>query len=85
MQKKIWWSLLCVAISLTAVLTAARRDYDLEDRSSVSHTFSGDKTFDVDLINGSIDITADGGNTIRVTGERVIRAASRDQIERAKR
>ncbi|HVW07927.1 MAG TPA: hypothetical protein VHC90_05065 [Bryobacteraceae bacterium] len=81
MQKKLWVGLLCMAVALMA----ARRDYDLEDRSTVNHTFSGDKTFDVDLINGSIDVTGDGSNTIRVTGERIIRAASRDQIDRAKR
>jgi hypothetical protein len=77
---------LCCAVLGTALaLAAAPRDYNLEDRSAVSHTFPGDKTFDLDLVNGSVDLVGDGGNTIRVTGERIIRAASRDQIDRAKR
>lgn len=66
-------------------LTAASRDYKVEDRSPVSHTFSGDKKIDVDVISGSIEIIGDGGNTIRVTGERIIHARDQQQLAMAKR
>jgi hypothetical protein len=81
MQKKLCWAVLGAALALAA----APRDYNLEERSPVSHTFSGGRTFDLDLVNGSVDVLGDGGNTIRIAGERVIRAAARDQIDRAKR
>jgi hypothetical protein len=76
---------LCCALLGTALALTAAHDYKLEDRQPVNHTFSGDKTIDVDLVNGSVDIVGDGGNTIRVTGERLIRAANEEQMARAKR
>jgi DUF4097 and DUF4098 domain-containing protein YvlB len=66
-------------------LSAASRDYKVEDRSPVNHTFSGDKKIDTDLVNGSVEIIGDGGNTIRVTGERIIHAADQQQLAAAKR
>ncbi len=60
-------------------------DYKLEDREPVSHTFTGDKTIDVDLVNGSVNVIGDGGSTIRVEGERVIHAANQEQMARAKK
>jgi len=68
----------------TLAFTAAGRDYKVEDRSPVNHTFSSDKKLDVDIISGSVEIVADGGNSIRVTGERVIHAADQQQLARAK-
>jgi DUF4097 and DUF4098 domain-containing protein YvlB len=68
----------------TLAFTAAGRDYNVEDRSPVNHTFSGAKKLDVDVISGSIEIIGDGGNSIRVTGERVIHALDQQQLARAK-
>ncbi len=39
----------------------------------------------MDNVNGTIQITGDGGNTIRVEGEKIIRAKSKEEIERAKK
>lgn len=71
-------------MSAALAFTAAGRDYKVEDRSPVNHTFSGDKKLDVDVISGSVEIVADGGNSIRVTGERVIHAADQQNLARAK-
>jgi len=71
-------------IGATLAFTAAGRDYKVEDRSPVNHTFSSDKKLDVDVISGSVEIIGDGGNGIRVTGERVIHAADQQQLARAK-
>jgi len=68
-----------------ALGAASHQDYKVEDREPVHHTFTGDKTIDVDLVNGSLNVIGDGGNTIRVDGERVIRAANQDQVARAKK
>lgn len=87
MTNKLWCALAGVAVIGSSLMCGAQRheDYKLEDRSPVSHTFTGDKTIDVDLVNGSLNVIGDGGNSIRVTGERVIHAANQDQIARAKR
>jgi hypothetical protein len=66
-------------------MAASHQDYKLEDRMPVHRTFTGDKTIDVDLVNGSLNVVGDSGSTIRVDGERVIRAASQDQMDRAKK
>lgn len=71
-----------IAMALGA---ATHSDYKLEDRMPVHHTFTGDKAIDIDLVNGSASVVGDGGSTIRVDGERVIRAASQDQLDRAKK
>src|ERR1051325_6098578 len=79
---------LCFAIIIGAgvMLSAwATQDYKLEDREPVRHTFTGDKTIDVDLINGCVAVIGDGGSTIHVEGERVIRAADQAQLQRAKK
>jgi hypothetical protein len=78
---------LCLAILSSAItlIAASHQDYKLEDREPVHHTFTGDKAIDVDLINGSLSVIGDGGTTMRVDGERVIHAATQDQIARAKK
>ena len=77
-----WLALSGVA---TTASGASQHDYKLEDREPIHHTFASDRSLDLDEVNGSIDITGDGGNTIRVEGERVIRAADQEGIQRAKR
>jgi hypothetical protein len=71
-----------VALAFALVSTAA---WNTEAREPLHYTFSNDKTLDVDNINGTIQITGDGGNTIRVEGEKIIRAVSQQEIERAKK
>lgn len=81
-MKKVFLAVL----GMTTLLgTASGRDYKVEDREPVRHTFSGDKTLDVDLANGGITVIGDGGNTIRVEGERVIRAVDQEHIALAKK
>jgi hypothetical protein len=75
-----------VAIGIAAtLLNAARSDWKLETREAIRHTFSGDRILDVDDVDGSIEVTGDGGNTIRVEGEKIIHAANQAEMDRAKR
>ncbi len=79
---------ICLAFAGAAIMlsAASHQDYKLEVREPVQHhTFSGDKTIDVDLVNGALNVIGDGGTTMRVDAERVIHAATQDQIERAKK
>ena len=71
-----------VALACALVSSAA---WNTEVREPIHHTFSNDTTLDVDDINGTIQIIGDGGNTIRVEGEKIIRAVSQQEIERAKK
>jgi hypothetical protein len=68
-----------------AVCAAPRRDYTLEEREAVHHTFTGDNTLDVDDVNGTVTVIGDGGNTIRVDAEKVVKAADAAEIARGKR
>jgi hypothetical protein len=81
-MKRIFPIIIATVLALSA---ASRQDYKLEDREPVRHTFTGDKSIDTDLVNGSLTVIGDGGNTIRVEGERVIRAADQEQMDRAKK
>jgi hypothetical protein len=75
-----------VAIGIAVgVADAARSDWKLEAREAIHQTFSNDKTLDVDNVDGTIAVIGDGGNTIRVEGEKIIRAANTDEMNRAKR
>jgi hypothetical protein len=86
MTKRLYLAILGAALigNAVALSAASHDDYKLEDREPVHHTFTGDKTIDVDLVNGSLTVIGDGGSTMRVDGERVIHAATQDQIARAK-
>ncbi|HKD08132.1 MAG TPA: hypothetical protein VKB79_19685 [Bryobacteraceae bacterium] len=76
---------LVIALALSTLALAARREYKLEDREAFHHTFSNDASLDVDAVSGSITVVGDSGNTIRVDGEKVIHAADQEEIQRAKR
>jgi DUF4097 and DUF4098 domain-containing protein YvlB len=71
-----------VAVAFAFASTAA---WNTEAREPFHYTFSNDQTLDVDNVNGTIQITGDGGNTIRVEGEKIIRAVSQQELERAKK
>jgi len=73
------------ALLLCVPAGAAHRDYKVEDREAFHHTFASDHALDVDAVNGSITVVGDGGNTIRVDGEKVIHAADEEEVQRAKR
>lgn len=60
-------------------------DYKLEDKSPIHHTFQGDTKLDVDNVNGAIDVVGDGGSSIRVEGEKIIRARDQQAMDLAKR
>jgi hypothetical protein len=88
MTNRLYLAILGAALigNAGALCAASHQDYKLEDREPlVQHTFTGDKTIDVDLVNGSLNVIGDGGTTMRVDAELVIRAASQDQIARAKK
>jgi hypothetical protein len=68
-----------------AVSGASHRNWNTEARESVNHVFTGDKTLNVDNINGLIQIIGDNGTTIRVDGEKIIRGADQQQVDRGKR
>jgi len=71
-------------IVLAAALFASA-DYKLENREPFHHTFSNDTTLDIDAVSGSITVIGDSGNSIRVEGEKVIRAADAEEMAHAKR
>ncbi|HVV47429.1 MAG TPA: hypothetical protein VHC72_19600 [Bryobacteraceae bacterium] len=66
-------------------LNAARHNWTAEAREPFQHTFSNDKTLDVDNIDGAIQVIGDNGSTIRVEGEKIIRALDQQALDRAKR
>lgn len=80
-----------IAIAITAcalvatVLDAARDNWNKEAREAIRHTFTNDKTLDVDNVDGTIQVIGDGGNTIRVDGEEIIRAVDQPALDRARR
>jgi hypothetical protein len=79
-------SIVAGVLGLAVTLQAAsHRDYKVEEREALHHVFSNDNSLDVDCVNGSITVTGDGGSTIRVEGEKIIRAADREEVERARR
>jgi DUF4097 and DUF4098 domain-containing protein YvlB len=69
---------------LISALLAAH-DYKVEDREPIHKTFANDTTLDVDAVSGSITVAGDNGNTIRVEGERIVRAADAEELARAER
>ncbi len=78
-------ALVAGALALASTIFSASRDWNTEAREPFHYSFSGDRTIDVDNVNGTIQVTGDGGNTIRVEGERVTHARDRDAVDRAGR
>ncbi len=69
-----------------AAIPAFGWDYKEEAREPVKHIFAaGATTLEVHNINGSVTVLGDGGNTMRVEGEKVIRAADRQELEQGKK
>jgi hypothetical protein len=73
----------CVLIA--TVLDASHRNWSAEAHEPFHYTFSNDKTLDVDNVDGTIQVIGDNGNTIRVEGERILRAEDQQALDRAKR
>lgn len=75
-----------IACTLATAAPAARKDEAKEEaRDKVSHTFAKDATLDVDNLNGLIEVIGDDGSSIRLEGERIIRADDRSDLDLAKR
>jgi DUF4097 and DUF4098 domain-containing protein YvlB len=74
-----------VCALMTALFGASTHSWNSEAREAIHHTFTGDKSLDADVVNGSIEVVGDNGNTIRAEGERIIRALDQPAIDRAKR
>jgi len=77
-------ALVAGVFALTSAVVSAR-DWNTEAREPLHYSFSKDTALDVDNVNGEIRITGDGGNTIRVEGERVTHARDKQAIDRAKK
>jgi hypothetical protein len=82
--QKIATAILACALAST-ILDASHRDWKTEAREPIHRTFTNDKSLDVDNVEGTIQIIGDSGNSIRVEGEKVIRAADQRALDRAKR
>jgi hypothetical protein len=59
-------------------------DYALENRETFQRNLSAATTLEVDNVNGFVHVTGDSGNTVRVDGEKIIRAQVAEAMERAK-
>jgi DUF4097 and DUF4098 domain-containing protein YvlB len=75
----------CAALTAFALTAASHSEYRAEDREAIHYTFTKDSSLDIDNVSGSITVTGDGGNTIRVEGEKIIRAIDQAEVQRAKR
>jgi DUF4097 and DUF4098 domain-containing protein YvlB len=74
------------ALALVAtILDASHRNWTSEAHEAFHYTFSNDKTLDVDNVDGTIQVVGDNGTTIRVEGEKIIRAEDKQALDRAKR
>jgi DUF4097 and DUF4098 domain-containing protein YvlB len=74
-----------IAIGAFALAAASHSEYKTEEREAIHHTFAKDTSLDIDSVTGSITVTGDNGNTIRVEGEKIIRAIDSAEVQRAKR
>jgi hypothetical protein len=79
-----------IAIGVTALALAAAgmnaaRNWNKEARDAIRHTFTNDKTLDVNDVDGTIEVIGDNGNTIRVEGEEIIKGYDQQAIDHARR
>ena len=87
----MFYEKIAVAISAFAlaagIVDAAHRNWTSEAHEPVHHIFTNttDRTLDVDDVNGTVEVIGDTGNTIRVEGEKVMRAADAQALDRARR
>jgi DUF4097 and DUF4098 domain-containing protein YvlB len=85
MTKSLITLVLTATVSAATLTAATQHDYKIEDREPIRHTFNKDAALEVDNVNGSITVIGDSGATIRVEGEKLIRAADQTELQRAKR
>ncbi len=79
-------AIVIASLALAAtVLDASHRNWTAEAREPFHYTFTKDNALDVDNIDGAIQVIGDNGNTIRVEGEKIIRAEDQRALDRAKR
>jgi hypothetical protein len=83
MQMKTW--VICALAAVSAAALCRADDYRLEEREKVQRTLSGATALDVDNVNGFIHVTGDSGNTVRLDGEKIIKARDPEEMARAKR
>ena len=76
---------LWLAVGACVLKAAKHEDYKLEDKSPLHHVFSSDATLDADTVNGFVEVIGDSSPTIRVDGERIIRARDQAALEAAKK
>ncbi len=79
---------IAISIGLSACVlgfAASHRDYKVEEREAIHQTFQKDSSLDVDSVNGSITVLGDNGSTIRVEGEKIVRASDQSELQKAKR
>ncbi|HYA16546.1 MAG TPA: DUF4097 family beta strand repeat-containing protein [Bryobacteraceae bacterium] len=84
----MYYQKIALAVSVCALVSAlygAAPRWTAEAREAIRHTFSRDAAIDVDNINGTIEIIGDNGTTMRVEGEKIIRAEDQMELDRAKR
>lgn len=86
MTRRLGWLVPGVITAALVALPAAAWDFKEEVKEPVKYTFAaGATTLDVDNVNGSVTVIGDGGNTMRVEGERIIRANDKTELERGKK
>jgi DUF4097 and DUF4098 domain-containing protein YvlB len=84
----MYYEKIAIAVTACALVTTvldASRNWHSEAREPFNYTFSNDKTLDVDNVNGTIQVIGDAGSTIRVEGERILRAEDQQALDRARR
>src|SRR5580693_9456277 len=84
----MYYQKIALAVSVCALISTlhgAADRWTVQAKEALTHTFSKDKTIDVDNLNGTIEIIGDDGNTMRVEGEKIIRAEDQAELDRAKR
>jgi DUF4097 and DUF4098 domain-containing protein YvlB len=71
--------------SLVLVLVVAPLFAQVEDRSTETRTFAGVRELVLDNVNGTVEITGDGGREVVMEVAKFIRAESNERLEAARR